>query len=133
MSDETSQSVTDSTTTVAAAELRQFVERIERLEAEKKDIADAQKEVMAEARLSHCASVTRMIWQKKKPCWTCISQRWACRAQKPSLQKQKAATEIAAFRISYEAKAYFLRRSTPKPAKAVPIRTKPAGTGIEDT
>jgi len=50
MSDETSQSVTDSTTTVAAAELRQFVERIERLEAEKKDIADAQKEVMAEAR-----------------------------------------------------------------------------------
>ena len=50
MSDETSQSVTDSTTTVAAAELRQFVERIERLEAEKKDIADAQKEVMAEAK-----------------------------------------------------------------------------------
>ncbi len=43
-------SVTDSTTTVAAQELRQFVERIERLEAEKKDIADAQKEVMAEAK-----------------------------------------------------------------------------------
>lgn len=32
------------------AELRQFVERYERLEAEKKDIADAQKEVMAEAK-----------------------------------------------------------------------------------
>lgn len=30
-------------------ELRQFVERYERLEAEKKDIADAQKEVMSEA------------------------------------------------------------------------------------
>jgi uncharacterized protein (UPF0335 family) len=43
-------SVTDTTTTVAAQELRQFVERIERLEAEKKDIADAQKEVMAEAK-----------------------------------------------------------------------------------
>ena len=42
--------VTDSTTTVAAAELRQFIERFERLEAEKKDIADAQKEVMAEAK-----------------------------------------------------------------------------------
>ncbi len=35
---------------VAAQELRQFVERFERLEAEKKDIADAQKEVMAEAK-----------------------------------------------------------------------------------
>jgi len=34
----------------AGAELRQFVERFERLEAEKKDIADAQKEVMAEAK-----------------------------------------------------------------------------------
>ena len=43
-------SVIDSTTTVAAQELRQFVERFERLEAEKKDIADAQKEVMAEAK-----------------------------------------------------------------------------------
>jgi uncharacterized protein (UPF0335 family) len=35
---------------VTAAELRQFVERYERLEAERKDIADQQKEVMAEAR-----------------------------------------------------------------------------------
>lgn len=35
---------------VTATELRQFVERFERLEAEKKDIADQQKEVMAEAR-----------------------------------------------------------------------------------
>ena len=33
-----------------ANELRQFIERIERLEAEKKDIADQQKEVMAEAK-----------------------------------------------------------------------------------
>jgi uncharacterized protein (UPF0335 family) len=43
-------SVIDTTNTVAAQELRQFVERYERLEAEKKDIADAQKEVMAEAK-----------------------------------------------------------------------------------
>jgi uncharacterized protein (UPF0335 family) len=35
---------------VAAGELRQFIERYERLEAEKKDLADAQKEVMAEAK-----------------------------------------------------------------------------------
>lgn len=37
-------------TSAAGQELRQFVERFERLEAEKKDIADAQKEVMAEAK-----------------------------------------------------------------------------------
>lgn len=35
---------------VAAGELKQFVERWERLEAEKKEIADQQKEVMAEAK-----------------------------------------------------------------------------------
>ena len=35
---------------VTAGELRQFIERFERLEAEKKDIADQQKEVMAEAK-----------------------------------------------------------------------------------
>ena len=35
---------------VAADELRAFVERYERLEAEKKDIMDQQKEVMAEAK-----------------------------------------------------------------------------------
>ena len=41
---------TDTASTVAGQELRQFIERYERLEAEKKDIADAQKEVMAEAK-----------------------------------------------------------------------------------
>ena len=35
---------------VTAGELRQFVERYERLEQEKKDVADQQKEVMAEAK-----------------------------------------------------------------------------------
>ncbi|AUQ95987.1 putative protein in bacteria [Phaeobacter inhibens] len=35
---------------VTASELRQFVERFERLDAEKKDIAAQQKEVMAEAK-----------------------------------------------------------------------------------
>lgn len=49
MSDETTNDVLD-TASVAGAELRQFIERYERLEAEKKDIAEAQKEVMAEAK-----------------------------------------------------------------------------------
>ena len=35
---------------VTASELRSFIERIERLESDKKDIADQQKEVMAEAK-----------------------------------------------------------------------------------
>jgi uncharacterized protein (UPF0335 family) len=41
---------TDTSYRVTADELRQFIERYERLEAEKKDIADQQKEVMAEAK-----------------------------------------------------------------------------------
>ena len=40
----------EATYRVTAEELRQFVERYERLEAEKRDIADQQKEVMAEAK-----------------------------------------------------------------------------------
>ena len=35
---------------VTADELRQFIERFEQLEIEKKDISDQQKEVMAEAK-----------------------------------------------------------------------------------
>lgn len=35
---------------IAAGELRQFVERFERLEEEKKEVAEQQKEVMAEAK-----------------------------------------------------------------------------------
>jgi uncharacterized protein (UPF0335 family) len=42
--------IKDRTYRVAAEELRQFVERFERMEAEKKAIADDQKEVMAEAK-----------------------------------------------------------------------------------
>lgn len=47
MSEETE---VESSYRVTAAELRAFIERFERLEAEKKDIADQQKEVMAEAK-----------------------------------------------------------------------------------
>lgn len=35
---------------IAAGELRQFIERYEQFEAEKKDAAEGQKELMAEAR-----------------------------------------------------------------------------------
>lgn len=44
------QDITQTTYRIAADELRSFIERMERLEAEKKDIADQQKEVMAEAK-----------------------------------------------------------------------------------
>lgn len=42
--------VSEASSTVAAEELRQFIERYEHLEAEKRDIVDGQKEVMAEAK-----------------------------------------------------------------------------------
>ncbi|MEI4470701.1 DUF2312 domain-containing protein [Frigidibacter sp. MR17.24] len=42
--------VTDSAYNVTADELRQFIEQYEHLEAEKKDIAEQQKDVMSEAK-----------------------------------------------------------------------------------
>lgn len=42
--------VADQAYSVAADELRQFIEQFEQLEAEKKDITERQKEVMAEAK-----------------------------------------------------------------------------------
>ena len=42
--------MTEANYRVTADELRQFIERFERLEIEKKDISDQQKEVMAEAK-----------------------------------------------------------------------------------
>ncbi len=55
---------------VTAEELRQFVERFEHLEAEKKDIADQQKEVLAEAKgRGYDIKVLRKIiaLRKRKP------------------------------------------------------------------
>lgn len=40
----------DATYRVTASELRQFVERVERLDQEKKDLAEQTKDVMAEAK-----------------------------------------------------------------------------------
>lgn len=45
-----SESEIDATYRVTAGELRQFIERLERLDQEKRDLADQQKEVMAEAK-----------------------------------------------------------------------------------
>ncbi len=50
MDDQSHDTGPDSSYRVTADELRQFIERIERLDAEKKDIAEQQKEVMAEAK-----------------------------------------------------------------------------------
>ena len=47
---EVTETAADASYRVTSNELRQFVERIERLDAEKKDIAEQQKEVMAEAK-----------------------------------------------------------------------------------
>ncbi len=63
-------SSTDSAYDVTAEELRQFIERFEHLDAEKKDIADQQKEVMAEAKgRGYDIKVIRKIiaLRKRKP------------------------------------------------------------------
>ena len=44
------QDVINTTYRVTADELRQFIERVEKLDAERKDIVDQQKEVLAEAK-----------------------------------------------------------------------------------
>lgn len=40
----------EDTSTVAGAELRAFIERLEKVDAEKKDLADHRKEIVAEAK-----------------------------------------------------------------------------------
>lgn len=52
---------------VTADELRQFIERYERLEAEKKDLAEQQKEVMAEAKgRGYDTKVMRIVIAQRK-------------------------------------------------------------------
>jgi len=59
--------VRDQTYRVTADELRSFVERFERLEAEKKDIADQQKEVMAESKArGYDAKIIRKVIALRK-------------------------------------------------------------------
>jgi uncharacterized protein (UPF0335 family) len=55
------------TDTVTGAVLRQFIERLERLAAEKRDAADAQKEVYAEAKgRGYDTKVLRTIVARRK-------------------------------------------------------------------
>jgi uncharacterized protein (UPF0335 family) len=57
----------DTSYRVTADELRQFIERIERLDAEKKDLAEQQKEVMSEAKgRGYDTSVMRKIIALRK-------------------------------------------------------------------
>jgi uncharacterized protein (UPF0335 family) len=57
----------DMTEQVTADELRQFIERYEHLAAEKQDIADQQKEVMAEAKgRGYSAPILREIIKLRK-------------------------------------------------------------------
>ena len=72
---------------VAADQLRLFIERIERLEEEKKGIADDIKDVYSEAKSdmtlkpcgpsSACANSKTMFARKPKPCWKPINRHWA--------------------------------------------------------
>ena len=55
---------------VTADELRQFIERFEQLDSEKKDLAEAQKELMAEAKgRGYDTKVMRKViaMRKRKP------------------------------------------------------------------
>jgi uncharacterized protein (UPF0335 family) len=52
---------------VTAGELRQFIERVERLEAERKDLAEQAKEVMAEAKArGYDTKVLRKVIARRK-------------------------------------------------------------------
>jgi uncharacterized protein (UPF0335 family) len=62
--------VTDNSYSVTAEELRQFIERIEQLDAEKADLAEQAKEVMAEAKgRGYDTKVIRKViaLRKRKP------------------------------------------------------------------
>lgn len=58
---------TDAAYSVTADELRQFIEQYEHLEAEKKDIAEQQKEIMSEAKgRGYDTKVMRKIMAMRK-------------------------------------------------------------------
>lgn len=62
--------VRDKAFAVTGDELRQFIERYEQLESEKKDVADQQKELMAEAKgRGYDTKVMRKViaMRKRKP------------------------------------------------------------------
>lgn len=59
--------MTDQSYKVTADQLRQFIERFEHLDAERRDIVDQQKEVMAEAKgCGYCTKTIRKIVALRK-------------------------------------------------------------------
>ena len=60
---------TVSTTTVAAGQLKAIIERVERLEEEKKEVADQIKEVYAEAKANgfDAKTIRKVVSLRKKP------------------------------------------------------------------
>ena len=60
---------TVSTTAVAAGQLRSIIERIERLEEEKKEVAEQIKEVFAEAKANgfDTKTIRKVVGLRKKP------------------------------------------------------------------
>lgn len=67
---EADRAVRDRAFAVTADELRQFIERFEQLESEKKDVAEQQKELMAEAKgRGYDTKVMRKViaLRKRKP------------------------------------------------------------------
>jgi uncharacterized protein (UPF0335 family) len=60
---------TISTTTVAASQLTSIIERVERLEEEKKEVAEQIKEVYAEAKANgfDTRTIRKVIGLRKKP------------------------------------------------------------------
>ncbi|WP_293450582.1 DUF2312 domain-containing protein [Planktotalea sp.] len=59
--------ISDTTYRVTADELRQFIERLERLDQEKKDLAEQSKEVLAEAKgRGYDAKVIRKVIALRK-------------------------------------------------------------------
>lgn len=63
----TTTDTTDAITSVQGQELRQFIERHQRLDGEKKDITDAQKEGMAEAKgRGYCVQTLKVVLSLRK-------------------------------------------------------------------
>jgi uncharacterized protein (UPF0335 family) len=62
------QAASDKAYRVTADELRRFIERYERLAAEKQDITDQQKEVMAEAKMRgyDTKAIRKIIAERKR-------------------------------------------------------------------
>jgi len=82
--------VSDHSYSVTADELRQFIEQFEHLEAEKKDITEQQKDVMAEAKArGYDTKVMKIIIAMRK------RDRDDLAAEEATLDLYKAALEMA--------------------------------------